>query len=362
MDIIKGLYFTLTILAMINAISSLFFYWPRNKAQSFSKTDDENQIWIWKDTMGLIFVIISVCIMIGALLFLSVQYNLTVLWILMLLSHYLNMGTNIFPSATIIGRIVKGDLSGELSKNESTAIMMLVLTINYFNAYNFPNKIQTFANSLSNAILSDCILISFYVLSIFVCVFFCCSLLLNPIKMLVKVLRKICVKIPWQSINQWFTSIGHFANDSISTKTYTATVIEYSISCKILNKVLLWITLGPIAIFDVVKIIMEFIVKLFVSIIWYTYVIIKQIFELMIRFIIWLTSLEGRTVVAMSFRVAIILAFGFSVILNRCEPFLRNYEESTAILEFVSSSIIIPIIFEWILSYKKGLKSDTNDK
>lgn len=243
MDIIKGLYFTLTILAMINAISSLFFYWPRNKAQSFSKTDDENQIWIWKDTIGLIFVIISVCIMIGALLFLSVQYN---------------------------------------------------LTINYFNAYNFPNKIQTFANSLSNAILSDCILISFYVLSIFVCVFFCCSLLLNPIKMLVKVLRKICVKIPWQSINQWFTSIGHFANDSISTKTYTATVIEYSISCKILNKVLLWITLDPIAMFDVVKIIMEFIVKLFVSIIWYTYVIIKQIFELMIRFIIWLTSLEGR--------------------------------------------------------------------
>ena len=80
----------------------------------------------------------------------------------------------------------------------------------------------------------------------------------------------------------------------------------------------------------------------------------------MIRFFLWLTSLEGRNVVAVSFSVAIIFAFGFSVILNKYEPFLCN--GSSEVLEFISSSIIIPIILEWILSYKKGLKIDTNQR
>ena len=128
-------------------------------------------MWIWKDTLRLIFTIVSVGIILGGTLFLSIHYHITILWILILASYYLNMGSSIFPNVEIITDIVKGDKSGELNCNESMAILALAVIVNYCNIHKVPDKIQTFTSSLSNTILSDWILIAFYVISIFVCIF-----------------------------------------------------------------------------------------------------------------------------------------------------------------------------------------------
>ena len=180
--------------------------------------------------------------------------------------------------------------------------------------------------------------------------------------MIVNASKNVYRRILFDKINEVFVRLGKYANSQLNSELCTIKIIEYSFNQKIILKFLLWLAIVPMAIFDFVKIILDFMLKLFASLIWQSLLIIKQIFNMVVKFISWLTSLKGRSVVAVSFRVAIILALSFSVIINKYEPFLRNREESSAILEFVSSSIIIPIIFEWILSYKKGIKAKFSDE
>ena len=59
---------------------------------------------------------------------------------------------------------------------------------------------------------------------------------------------------------------------------------------------------------------------------------------------------SDRRLVAISSRIAVILTFSTLVIVNRIAPFFKNIESSTAILEFIASAIIIPVVFEWISS------------
>lgn len=357
MGIIKNMFSLLTIIVAINAISALFLQ-RSSETKTAVETRDKADKWTWKDTLWLVFMILSMCIIVGGAFFLSIHYQITVLWVLFIISHYLNMGSSIFPNMEIIGNIVKGEKSGELNYSESVAILTTAIIASYCNTYKIPDKIQIFANSLSNAILSDWILISFYVISIFICVFFCCALLINPLKMIVKISKNACRHVSFDKINEVFVRLGKYANSQINSEICSIKMLEYSFNQKNFQKFLLWLAIVPTLAYDFVKIILDFMLKLFASLIWQTLLIIKQIFNMVVKFITWLTSLKGRSVVAVSFRVAIILALSFSVIINKYQPYLRNYEESSSILEFISSSIIIPIIFEWILSYKKELKSD----
>ena len=70
------------------------------------------------------------------------------------------------------------------------------------------------------------------------------------------------------------------------------------------------------------------------------------------KMIVWINHLSDRHVVVISFRVALIAALTITVIRNRYEPLLKEYEASTGTLEFIASAILIPVIFEWISTTK----------
>ena len=72
-------------------------------------------------------------------------------------------------------------------------------------------------------------------------------------------------------------------------------------------------------------------------------------------------GMSDKHIVAISFRIALIAAFVFTVILNRYEPFLKLDEASTGVLEFLASTVIIPIIFEWIYSYKQNSEQSNEE-
>ena len=71
------------------------------------------------------------------------------------------------------------------------------------------------------------------------------------------------------------------------------------------------------------------------------------------RVVTWINNLSDRRLVAVSFRVALIVTLVATVIINRYTPIFREYEPSTEGLEFVASTILIPVIFEWISSMKR---------
>ncbi len=117
-------------------------------------------------------------------------------------------------------------------------------------------------------------------------------------------------------------------------------------------KILLCIVM-PIALFlDIIHYSLSMFGDFYISIAWYSYHIIRQLGTVFIKMSKWIVSVLDRTIIAASFRITIIVGLSATVIINRYEPFFLKQEESTAVLEFVSSAIVIPVIFEWIISFK----------
>ena len=355
---ITWLFDTFSIIVVINAISSILWYWPKTKKAlvTVDNVEDSTNKWTWKDTIALVLKICALALLIGAAIFLNMKYVRHALWILVLLSYYLDAGEKLFPSMEIIGNIVRGNGTGELNRHDGVAILTIAMVWFYLNMLEIPSKVEHFANSLTSSVLADWVLILLYVLSIFLCVFFCCSLSIIPLKLIVTIFRRAWGWIPKQKVDKAFRRIGTFANSNFSEKTVTIYLLEYSFSKKYIVRLLLWFLLIPAITLDIVRTFTLFLLAMLASIIWSLYLILVHLAGVIAKMIAWLACLEGRSVVAISFRIAIILGFGFTVIMNRYEPFLHNHEESTAILEFISSSIIIPVIFEWIISYKRKKK------
>ena len=67
----------------------------------------------------------------------------------------------------------------------------------------------------------------------------------------------------------------------------------------------------------------------------------------------WVYSLSDRRVTVMFFRISVIESIICLVTFNRISPLVKMTTESTVILEFISSSIMIPVILSWILEFKK---------
>ena len=79
----------------------------------------------------------------------------------------------------------------------------------------------------------------------------------------------------------------------------------------------------------------------------YTLVFIRLLKNTFLDFCSWLCSRSDRIIIAFSFRLSIT---------NRITPIFTNNEAYTTILEFVSSAIIIPVIFDGISAMKDGRK------
>ena len=79
------------------------------------------------------------------------------------------------------------------------------------------------------------------------------------------------------------------------------------------------------------------------------------------KLINWLLDLSDKKVISISFRISLIMALVCTVVFNRYQPIFRIQESSTAVLEFIASAIIIPIIFEWINYFKNNHVNNTED-
>ena len=119
----------------------------------------------------------------------------------------------------------------------------------------------------------------------------------------------------------------------------------------------------------IVAIIMDIVIFLFnvvcsfvISSIGYIIIICRILKRACKKVINAIFKLSDKKIVAVSFRIAIIAALVITVIINRYDVFVKNVEESTAVLEFVASSIIIPVVFEWINSGRKSTEIEKNSE
>lgn len=108
----------------------------------------------------------------------------------------------------------------------------------------------------------------------------------------------------------------------------------------------------------VIDIIFLIIRVLIYTVIWYSIgyicILIRLIKKTLDKLSNWISDLSDKRIVAISFRIALIMALVCIVVMNRYQPIFKEQEARTAVLEFVASAIIIPVIFEWINSAKNN--------
>ena len=186
-------------------------------------------------------------------------------------------------------------------------------------------------------------------------------MVLNPIKVIIRILSKLFLSHSNQSKRTLFNKIEKHANGSFSETTWTAALIEYSVKHNIFLRIILWLSIPILIALDIGRMAAVLVFEFVLSIVLYlirVLVFLKGILATITKSIL---ALSDRNVIAISFRIAVILGLGGAVVLNEYYSFLQNKETAT-IFEFVSSTVIIPVILEWILSYKTNANNRVIEK
>ena len=359
MLLIETLYTTLTIVIFVNAIMFIYIYWPRVKMDASEKVEPNKNdaAWTWKDTIWFILMIIAVVLLTFIALFSFSVLKMRLLVSVIAVSYFLEQITRSISSAETVGNIVRGKASKMLKKNDYTSIITIAILVTYVRIYGILDKVIEYADHQTNTIFSDWILLGFYVGTIAITIFFICSLSLKPIQITIELVRKIFSRFSNQKAPKLFSVLKKQANGTYPQKSLTASLVEYIIKQHGVFCRILWLSVPIVIILDILGMTGLLAYGIVVSIVWYLLSIAISIGKIISKIADRILLLSDRNVVAISFRISIILGLGCTVLINQYEPFLLN-QESTSAFEFISSTIIIPVILEWVVSYKTNIKKE----
>lgn len=335
----------------VSLLLSPFFYRGEKTEDSTlpqSTTKQESAI----QTIGWL---ITFAIFITGIILVNFKYK-SLAWICIAVAMpiYLGRVVGTYVSIGIIGKVVQSKKPDKLSVREHWAIETVAYTLFFVDVYKLPAKLMEYVANLENILVSDCLYITLYVLRLFLYVFLICALLPVPLYFLSKLMIKANVLIRDKS------SIFKFGNffikridQQIIERPLLVKLLEMVKSRHVIYRVLLWILSPIIMVIDACLLIVKMLWSFLITSIGYVFLILKLIKRTIGKVTVWINNLSDRRLVAISFRVALIATLVIIVITNRYTPLLREYETSTAVLEFIASAVLIPVVFEWISSTRK---------
>lgn len=320
------------------------------------RTENKDNSSSWEEKVKYAIVISAIALYIIGIVF--VIFNMKKLYWLILflgLPTYLERITGTYQSFGIVEKVVKSSDNEKLSFKERTAINTLAYALWFFGLYQMFEKAIEKIAACSNAYLSDVIIVLIYVVAFYFYIFFICSLLPGIIFFAIKLLKKIYEVLPWKTK---IKNCGDLWIDKIDKPIGWKSILIWQ-----------WKTIGrwkavvrcvryfllPITFFlDIILLCVNGLLSFMNSSVGYIFVLARMIKKTLNRISNWILGLSDKRIVAISFRIGIILALVLVVILNRYEPIFKIGDANTAILEFVASAIIIPVVFEWISSIKSN--------
>lgn len=367
--LIGELYNIVCILYVINAILVLIKS-IRQRTQVIKEKHDQKNAETSIDGIGLIIHVGSILLFYGFLIYIIHsnygQYSKTVTVVLGLLFICQN-AVFIIPSTKRIGMIITGNTkNGDMGIKDFASILVFTTISIMLYGFKIIEKVMVFGTTCKSIVAGDFTVALTIFLTISTNVMLICTLMVLPIKILTKIMQSISKETLLYIFNQVNEKTGELIFDTKSTKTLTALLSRaISSKSKTIKKVLLCFLIIPVVLIDVIYIFLTQIVFLIGSMLYYTVLIVKQLVEAIYKICTRMLSVSGKTVVAISFRIAVIVGLSYIVITNRYIPVFRNNEASTTVAEFISSTIIIPLILEGLLSFKpqwrmkKNVENDT---
>lgn len=277
-------------------------------------------------------------------------------WILFCLSltTYLEYTVNTYQSVSVLKDLVTSREEQPLSEREDNALLFVSNVLCLLIVTQIPQNMIEVISTCTNDILTDALTCAFYVVLLFTYLFFIFvyipKIVYNFSFFLEKIYRKKTEKSDWIKLRNYF--IGGLYNKK-SPGVLTIYLINYLNTKEGLHWKIGYIFIPVIYIID-----------LSILVIWNLYVILCQTIGHALHLLMllrnslrkcfsWMIQLTTKRATAIVFRISLILALVFVVAWNRYSPIFRLFDASTAVFEFVASAIIIPIMFEWVISIKR---------
>lgn len=350
MGFIKVLYYVFSAVFFLNALVLINQTFRNKKRKQSNEQSSANQIYGWREKINDILIITSICISVIIVAIVLNYYKNSYLSFICLFPGGLYYIWAFWMYAKTMGGIVFIKDGRELKENEYQSIRESAGIIALFAVSSIPQKILNFIRDLNNPILSDHLVIGFYALSIYILLFyiFCLSLLLQVYFM--PWFKVKFEKFDKNRLDKAIYKIRYFLWGDEDSAQYPNTVRYID---KILQHAIFYrFILFPFCIFtviiDIIWCLLVFLIRVLCLPALYILLFVKEVLRVFRIFTNWLLVISQRMVLAICFRIAAIVGLCSTVIINRYDSFLRCVESSTAILEFLASVIIIPVVIDSI--------------
>ena len=353
-DIYCVAFFVYIIYLVIRYIFS-FFIIPK-KNQHIEKTHAKNS---FDDTYANIRTMFGLISLIVVVILLVTNSNYSWVLLIIIIPWYIKFFGGVYASTNIIKNIIKSPKGTETNLLEKSAILFVGTFLFYFENLDLWSKLFSWMDSSITGVALD---ILKCVIMVFICfynVFFISILFTIPSIFILKSVEKF-IRFLSAHTSVWCRKMIAKEDKAIVSNKSLFSLLTRNIKTKRLNndkaQVGLWSILIPFVI--ILDLMYAFISTLFSILVIapfsYTLVFIRLLKNTFLDFCSWFCSRSDRIIIAFSFRLSIIAAFVFIVITNRITPIFTYNEAYTTILEFVSSAIIIPVIFDGISAMKDG--------
>lgn len=353
MDILRLLASIIVILAVYNSIAIPLFrllFRRKNMSGKDSSLVNEDHRNI---SFGEVFQLLAKAILLLLLiLFLCFVPNIAVL--ILIVPGLLMFSTSALSAAQTAARVTVASKDIELlSEVEDWSFVFLGLLL-YLAHDSLAGVFQIKAHTTFGTLGSYALSVVIYSIYIFIFV----ALAIHPLKDISKAILW-CTDRVANKYNELMKEIGTKADSEVSRVTYLERIIPH---LKMSNgwKRIVWAVLSMVAVVtDIILFVILYAIKMFF---WLPLFCILSITKMVVgigpRIAHALCAMSSRQVITISFRIAIVMAILIVVIQNRLMIVSDNInsESITAILEFIASVIIIPILFDWIHKSSKNGK------
>lgn len=277
----------------------------------------------WKEKAEAIIKLVAAIVAVVIIIWIAVKMkNWYWIIIVLVIPKCLEGVVATYQSIGIIGGVVKSKDKGKLSSKELTSIIVVSYVIYFLKLQNvFARLIEKIELHMENY-LSDILIIIFYFLAFSIYIFLICSFVAEMTITIVGMLKKICERRPWKNKvkkveNYCISKIGKTA----SVKSFLIFQWEYIGEW---NGYVKWIRYLVLPFAFVIDIILLIIRVLIYTVIWYSIgyvcVLVRMLKKTLDKLANWVLELSDKRIVAISFRIALIMALVCIVVMNRYQP------------------------------------------
>lgn len=324
-------------------------------AEKFNHEDDttRSENAFWKYLIKILIRLLPVVIYIVIIVFLLKR---KIYWLLILIAvpGCIKGISSIIKSFTIIKKIISVNKGNNLSYQELISFVTLGPVIMVFEKLNIFKNIIKRVSIISNYYLSDFLIALAYVLIYYVYIFFICSLFIMIVVDVANLVRKILnIMITNNKLekieNYWIKQIDRDVEMNVTSlfiSRYDKIKKEKSLCVKY------FLILPMFLILDILIMFVKETICIVGETIGYFFILIQLSKNGFKNFTDWILTFSDRKIIYILFRIAVIIALMCIIALNRYQPIFKMQKQSTEILEFIASTIIIPVIFELVISTK----------